>query len=123
MAKLLVVDDDKEMLNYLNSILVAEGHDVQGESSAAKAVTISSDYHPDLLISDIFMPDMDGFEFIKKIRKLDNDVKILAFSAGGKGFSQGQTLAAAKDFGANAVIAKPFEQQHLIKVINKLLDT
>ena len=69
------------------------------------------------------MPEMDGFEFIKKIRRIDKEVNILAISAGSKGYSHERTLATAKDFGATRVLSKPFDLQEVLKVINELTKT
>jgi len=121
MAKLLIVDDDTDILDYLHIILSSLGHETRAENDARNALRILDDYHPDLIITDIFMPDMDGFEFIKNIRKSHRDVKILGLSAGGSGLSQDLTLATAKDFGANAVMKKPIKQEEIIHLISDLL--
>ena len=121
MAKLLIVDDDSDILDYLRTILTTLDHEIRVEKDAKNAIRIMDQYQPDLIITDIFMPDMDGFELIKIIRKSHKNVKILGLSAGGSGFSQDLTLVTAKDFGANAVMKKPIEQHKIINMINDLL--
>ena len=98
MAKILIVDDDQQIIDYLMAVLLPPGHDLKAENSANRALLIMPDFHPDLIITDVFMPEMDGFEFIKRIRRLDKEVNILAISAGSKGYSNDRTLATAKDF-------------------------
>jgi len=121
MAKILAVDDDTDILDYLYTILSTLDHEIRVKKNAQNAIRILDDYHPDLIITDIFMPDMDGFELIKTIRKSHGDVKILGLSAGGSGLSQDLTLSTAIDFGANAVMKKPIEQKEIIHLINDLL--
>jgi len=123
MAKLLIVDDDTDILDYLHTILTPLNHEIRVEKDAKNAIRILDKYHPDLIITDIFMPDMDGFELIKTIRKSHQDVKILGLSAVGSGFSQDLTLATAKDFGANTVMKKPIEQNKIINMINDFLSS
>jgi len=76
----------------------------------------------DIAVVDIFMPGMGGIEGIRKIRETCENVKILAISAGHDGMDKDQALKAALLQGADAVLAKPFEEEDLMTVINGLLD-
>jgi YesN/AraC family two-component response regulator len=74
----------------------------------------------DLIIVDIFMPDMDGLEFIRSVIKFDKDIKILAISGGGTGTYQ-DFLAHAKAMGATDTLHKPLELESLTAIVGKLL--
>ena len=72
-----------------------------------------------LVITDIVMPDMEGIEMIRELRQQAPAIPILAISGGGPAFY----LRAAKDLGATATMAKPFDTDKLLAVVDQLLET
>lgn len=120
MALILVVDDDIAVRDSIQTILSLDGYDVveaengrQGEAEIARRV-------PDLLILDIFMPERDGFETIRSLRRTHPDLKILAISGAGER-PLDRALTFAREFGADAVLPKPFTADALRTWVRALL--
>jgi DNA-binding response OmpR family regulator len=75
---------------------------------------------PELIITDIIMPDMDGIELIRKIREKDNNIKILAMSGGGR-IKPDLYLEIASKLKADNIIKKPFKKDELLGKVSSLL--
>jgi two-component system nitrogen regulation response regulator NtrX len=75
----------------------------------------------DLVLCDLFMPDVDGLEVLRELRRLSNDVPVIAMSGGGFSGSV-DLLAVARHLGAAEIIEKPFTQRALLRVITRVLD-
>lgn len=120
MALILVVDDDIAVRDSIKVILTLNGHEVAEAQNGREAEAEIARRVPDLLILDIFMPERDGFETIRSVRRTHPDLKILAIS--GSGDRQlGRTLAFAREFGADAVLPKPFAADALRTWVQALL--
>ena len=120
MAHLLVLDDDDSVLRSLRRILERDGHEVTGVRDAREALDRLRDETPDLVISDVFMPEMDGIEFLLEVRELQPDLPILVISGGG--FAPADfVLEDASQLGADAILSKPFEQSELLERVRLLL--
>jgi len=121
--KVLIIDDEEMVRRNLRLLL---DHSLQAEVLEATngkegLNTLGQHKDIDLIIVDIFMPEMDGLEFIRSARKLDKDIKILAISGGSSNLSP-DFLTHAKAMGATDALHKPFELEHFAKVVKKLLD-
>jgi signal transduction histidine kinase/CheY-like chemotaxis protein len=118
--RVLVVDDDADTLTLLKTMLVREGAEVAAVSSAAEALTLVPRFFPEVLVSDISMPDVDGYELLRKVRALPGDfggqVPALALTAHARAEDRAQTLAA----GYQAHVVKPVEPAQLIEQIATL---
>jgi CheY-like chemotaxis protein len=122
MAQVLVVDDEDQMRKLIRLVLQQEGHTVVEASNGKRAIQHIQEAEIDLVISDIFMPDMDGLELIRGIRRTHPGIKILAiFGAGKEG--PGLYLNMAEQFGAGAILMKPFAPDQLIEKVSALLQT
>ena len=77
-------------------------------------------FHPDLLITDIVMPEKEGLELIFELRRKNPDLKIIAISGGGRFHYEGY-LTSAKHLGANLVFQKPLDHREFINGISDLL--
>lgn len=120
MLKVLLVDDDSSELLAFQVVLQSFGFDVAGFSNGKDALESLQHSTPDLVITDMVMPDMDGFELIKLIRALHQDVPILALS--GIGPREGKLyLSMAAKLGANSIQTKPLNSKRLLAAINNLL--
>ena len=75
----------------------------------------------DLVVSDIWMPEMDGIALLKEIRSTGNDVPVVVISGGAPNAPLTYTAPLASTFGANAVIYKPFEKEELLQAIDSVL--
>ncbi len=121
MAKILLADDDVNILKTQSSILTRAGHVVVSVNNGRKALLCleeSNDF--DLLVTDIVMPEAEGMETIRAVRKRNKALKIIAMSGGG---SSGQMdyLTIAKGMGANLTLHKPFTGAELLEAIASLI--
>jgi CheY-like chemotaxis protein len=120
MARILVVDDEKSVCNLIKNILESAGHEILVAENGKKGLAALEEHHPDLLIVDLFMPEMDGLEVIRKLRGNGSVVKIVATSGGsswGLNF-----LDQAKALGACATFEKPFDVHELISIVNGCIE-
>ena len=84
-CKILVVDDKKENLELMTNILEKEGYDVSFAMDGEKAIRIASLYHPDLILLDVMMPGIDGFETCRMMKSLNDlrDIPIIFVTGAG----------------------------------------
>ncbi len=116
-GKILVVDDDEAILTLLSEILTHAGYEVSTAQDGAKALRMAQIQSFDLLLTDLVMPDRDGIEVIKSIRKHQPKLSIIAIS----GAFGGSMLRAAELLGAQATLPKPCSSTHLLTTISEVL--
>lgn len=122
MARILIVDDDAAIRDSIQVLLDLDGHEVvQAEDGRQGEVEIRR-FHPDVVIVDIFMPQQDGFETIRSLRRSYGELKILAISGAGQSHFA-KALAFAQEFGADAALEKPFQPEALRSAIRSLLQS
>ena len=121
MKKLLVVDDDDLVRETLTDILCASNFEVHPERNAEDALKWLSKNNCDAVVTDVIMPDMDGIEFIGKVRATGKALKIVAISGGSEILQKDFVLTSAKYLGADDVLSKPIENALLIKRIRALV--
>ena len=114
---ILVVDDDRPIRTLCRLALEESGYLVTEATNGKNALAAIEQTDFDLIVLDLAMPDMDGFEFLKAVRAKSPKLGILVIS----GFLGGTMLAAAKLFGAAATLAKPFSPDTLILVVDEVL--
>ena len=118
MAKILIVDDAAFMRMMLKDILTKNGFEICGEApNGIKAVEIYKSEKPDIVTMDITMPEMDGIQAVKEIKRIDPNAKIIMCSAMGQ---QAMVMEAIKS-GARDFIVKPFQPDRVIESIKKAL--
>jgi DNA-binding response OmpR family regulator len=120
MASILIIDDDKSILSFLKERLMEEGFNVLTATDGKEGMNLFNDNQVDLVITDIIMPDKDGFETIIELKRICPDIKIIAMSGIGLGMIK-TCLKAAKFSGAEYAFAKPFETSSLLAAVYKLL--
>jgi DNA-binding response OmpR family regulator len=111
--KVLVIDDDHLVRYTLSKILQRNGYHVATASDGRRAMAVFRDERPDIVITDIIMPEQEGIETILKIRGERPEVKIIAISGGARTHNL-DYLGMAAALGADDVIAKPFEAEELL---------
>lgn len=121
MSKILVIDDDADLRDTLAVILEDAGHEVLVADDGACGIAAYRAQHPDLVITDIFMPNSDGFEAIKAIRGISPNAKIIAMSGGTRSGHDFYIWAITK-MGAAEVLKKPFEIDDLMLRVNRCLN-
>ena len=120
MANILVIDDDELMLSFLEERLMYEGFNVLTAINGKEGMKLFNDNQVDLVITDIIMPDKDGFETIIELKRICPDIKIIAMSGLGLGMIE-PCLKTAKFSGAEYALAKPFEISNLLTAVYELL--
>ena len=119
--RILVVEDHKPLLDAIQDILEMEGYIVLTATDGMEALQMMKDACPDMIISDILMPVMDGFAFFEKVSTFSEWASIpfifLTTEAGKKQVQKGMEL------GARAYITKPFDPQALLRVVHAHLSS
>lgn len=120
MALVLVVDDEPLMRRTLRTALEKAGHQVEEAQDGNEGLKKFSALKPDLVLTDIVMPDREGVETIGQLRRLDSEVPIIAMSGGG---SVGGTLFLdlAKQLGATRTVNKPIRNADLLVMVDECL--
>ncbi len=125
MAKILVIEDDASMRRTISRILTSAGHEVTEAPNGAKGIKLCRTSCPDIIVTDIFMPEKDGIETILDLRLEHPSTLILAISGGvvilAAPPNAHQYLDMAQTLGANGMLAKPFRAEDLLREIDKLL--
>ena len=118
MADVLIIDDDAEVRRLIIRILIGAGHTVREAQNGEVGVRMFREARPSLVITDILMPEREGIETIRELRRETPAVPILAIS-GGCNFDY---LTIAMHFGADAKLAKPFSPAELLNLVAELLE-
>ena len=119
MAAILVVDDDAMFRNMVGAILTSEGHAVTEIDNARGALQLIKTAAPDLVITDIVMPGMDGIETIIALRRDFPKLPVIAMS--GNSALSPLYLKTAKQLGAVQILGKPFTIEVLSKAVDEAL--
>jgi YesN/AraC family two-component response regulator len=120
MARILLIDDDDFVRGVLRLILNQFGHFVIEARNGREGIDLFMGANADLVITDIVMPEKEGLEVLKEIRKMSPAVKIIAISGGGR-VNPTDYLRMARFLGAAKVLAKPISNEALIGAINEVL--
>ena len=117
--RILFVDDEADLRMTVQSALEIAGYNVEVAANGREALDIQRTRPVDVLITDIFMPDSDGFEAIDGFRKEFPQTKLVIIS-GGAQFARGDYLSAARLMGVDATLQKPFEMEALLGTLRRL---
>lgn len=120
MQRILIIDDDHHILLMVKKMLERAGFEVDLASNGEQGLELFKKSSFDLAITDIIMPEKEGLETIREMKKLHPGMKIIAMSGGGKVSSENY-LGTAKIFGANRILTKPFTQKQMISLVQELL--
>ena len=120
MSHVLIVDDDDRNLYYLRVILQRCGHQVEEAKNGQEALTCAEQNAPDLIISDLLMPQMDGFELLRKWKSREplQSIPFIVYTAT---YTSPEDERLAFDLGADAFLIKPAEPELLKVRINEVL--
>ena len=117
----LVVDDDAGLRDSIRALLESMGFLVSTAANAREAVAEISAQRPDVILTDIYMPEGDGYELISAIRSFGENIPIIAMSGGAFQFGIKDHLGIAKRLGAEATLAKPFRAAALIETLDRAI--
>lgn len=117
--QILIIDDEPAWLRILTYYLRDKGYDVRSAQSGNEALTTLDSFTPDLILSDIRMPDMNGFDLLDNIKKLPHftSTPVVFFSA----IDDFDARKTARDLGATDYIVKPFDENDVGRMIAKYL--
>ncbi|MDQ7247638.1 response regulator [Dongia sedimenti] len=121
MATILLIDDEVLVRQSLGHTLTDGGHTVVFAGDGAEGLRQMHAVNPDLVITDIVMPDQEGLETIMELRKISATLPIIAISGGGRGGSL-DFLTAASALGATTVLRKPFGGTALLEAVEACLN-
>lgn len=124
MSKILIVDDEISIRRGLKKVLNAEGYEVEEAQNGNQALKKLKEDKFDLVIIDIFMPEKDGIETILELKKMNEEIKIIAMTGYKKSPYDNDSpdfLKYSRQFGAFEVLQKPFKIEELLKAIKNLI--
>ncbi|HLG50395.1 MAG TPA: response regulator [Chloroflexota bacterium] len=116
-ARLLAVDDEPGLLRTLRLTLTRHGLDVETAASGGEALRLVGQWHPDVILLDLGLPDLDGIEVVRHLRDRGSIVRIIVLSARG----QDRDKVLALDLGADDYLTKPFSMDELLARIRVAL--
>jgi two-component system alkaline phosphatase synthesis response regulator PhoP len=120
MARILIAEDERDIRDLIEFTLKFAGHEVHKAANGAEAVEMAPEIMPDLIMMDVRMPRMSGYEACVEMKKIDmiKDVPVVFLSAKG----QDVEIETGLDVGAYEYILKPFAPDDLTKRIGEILD-
>jgi two-component system, OmpR family, response regulator len=117
LPRLLVVDDEPSIVELLSATLRFAGFDVATAHNGSEALDVAASYQPDLLVLDVMMPDLDGFEVVRRLRAKDQRVPVLFLTAK----DSTEDKVAGLTLGGDDYITKPFSLEEVIARIHAVL--
>ncbi len=121
MGRILVIDDDDQVRSMLRQTLQKDGHEVIEAPDGKAGLRLFQQSAPDLVITDIIMPEIGGIDTILALRAESPNVKIIAISGGGPGRESEVCLDFAQRIGALKTLEKPIRQQDLLSAVRTAL--
>jgi len=116
---ILVIDDETDVLKLVEFLLWGTEYELLKASDAQTGLRLVEEFHPVVVITDIMMPQMDGFSVLERLKSIHPHIRVIIFTARSTRSDQKK----AEDMGANGFIAKPFNRQQLVTAIEKALST
>jgi len=116
-TKILVIDDDTAVTDLLSLLLKSQGFDVTATNNSADGLNLIRENQPDMVVLDLMMPEMDGWEVCKTVRSF-SQVPIIILSA----LNDPSMIASVLDAGADDYLTKPTPSRVLVAHINRLVN-
>ncbi|MFO7983058.1 MAG: response regulator [Desulfuromonadales bacterium] len=118
--KILVVEDEESLLKLESILLTSKGYEVQGVTTGQAALDAIAEEKPDLVLLDIMLPEMDGFEVCRRIKENPqiNDLPVVMLTAK----KSREDMARGQQVGADWYITKPFKSVNVIETIQRFLN-
>jgi putative two-component system response regulator len=120
MSNILLVEDDALLLEVMCNILEGEGFEIHPAKNGRQALELFMNLTPDLIISDIMMPEMDGYELLKSVRNLPNGVTVPFLFLTAR--TERADVSRARTLGVDDYLFKPFDAPELINAVQSRLD-
>lgn len=119
LKKILVVDDDRLMVDFIVECLKRDSFQVETAFDGASGLAKARAFHPDLMVLDLMMPDMHGFDVCETLRREPEFAGVKILISSGKAYEVDKK--AAKRLGADEYIVKPFSTDQFLKAVKGLL--
>ena len=118
-TKILLVDDEPNILVAIEFLLAKEGYKIQKAFDGQQAIEKVESFHPNIIILDVMMPGLDGFEVARRVRHMDgnDDIKIIFLTA--KGTTQDKMKGYST--GGEYYLIKPFDNDELVNLVKELV--
>jgi DNA-binding response OmpR family regulator len=116
--RILIVDDEPNILVSLEFLLDQEGYEVALASRGNEALELVEGFRPNLVLLDVMLPEIDGFEICRRLRARPRPPKIILLTARGRDAERVKGL----DLGADLYVTKPFSTRDLVADIRRCLD-
>jgi CheY-like chemotaxis protein len=120
MHEILIIDDEPSIRKMLKKLLEKNSYQVWETNDGKQGIESYRENNPDLIITDLIMPEKEGLETIRELKKIDPDVKIIAISGGGL-VDPKMYLNMASKFGAVRTFTKPVDNEILLSAIAEIL--
>ena len=120
MARILIMEDEDQMRAVLRQILESSGHEVMEATDGVEGIRLYHEKPADVVIVDIIMPEKEGFETIRELKRDFPEVKLIAISGGGF-IGAEPYLKIAEGLGVTHNFAKPIEREELLDAVQELL--
>ncbi len=120
MSRILLIDDDQIFRTMLSATLAQFGHTVFEARDGKEGLTLFPLVHPELIITDLVMPEMEGIGVLLELKRRHAAAKVMVVSGGVRGNTV-DVLDIAKRLGASKVLAKPFTSEALLAAVSELL--
>jgi CheY-like chemotaxis protein len=117
--KILVIDDDATIRYTLKQILTKLSYQVSEAEDGDLGLARVKEINPDLVITDIIMPNKDGIQFITELQKINRYIPIIAMSGGRRAVTANFNLGSAELLGAKATLSKPFTIEEIKEALQK----
>ena len=126
MASILLIDDDDVLREVIASALERQGYQVRQAVNGKEGMALFHDKRPDIVITDLIMPEKEGLETIALLKEIDPSVRIIAISGNavlpsGRVFSTLSSLDCAAEMGARYILQKPFDLKVLFSTVETLV--
>lgn len=122
MPHIHIVDDEALIRELFRRILETEGYEVTDSADGNAALALCRRQPPDLIITDLIMPDKEGIETIIELKRDFPHMKIIAISGGGR-ITAKEYLELAETFGANMTLSKPISRDELLTAVGTVIST
>jgi DNA-binding response OmpR family regulator len=121
-GKVLLIDDDPALLRLMAMAFKAAGFAVVAAENGRKGIRMAGTQKPDLVVTDIVMPDIEGIGAIRAIKGAARPPKVIAISGAGRGRGT-DYLSWARHLGADEVLAKPFRMSELLRISRSVISS
>ncbi len=121
MKRILILEDDQQFRELLELILTDAGYRVRAVGNGGEGLAAMAAERFDLVISDMFMPEINGVQFLRAIKKNHPDIQVIGMSGGGRGVFPQEVLPVFKAMGVGKTLLKPFTGRELLPMVRELI--